>query len=166
MRAYSFFLLLMQKLLLIPGVLGLVLLSACTANTPAVPTDDTDTSSSISVPSSDDQTDTDTRSSALVMDSSSSEAAQVRVIEVAVTNWSFSPNTIAIKKGEKVTIRLKGDDGTHSFGVTELGINVAVGPGETKDVVIPTDTAGTFNFRCMIPCGPGHDGMKGTIVIS
>ncbi len=82
------------------------------------------------------------------------------------TDWTFSPLTIQAKKGEKVVVRLTNVNGIHSFGAMELGLNVRINPGETKDIVIPTDKAGTFEFRCLVPCGPGHKDMKGTIVIS
>ena len=82
-----------------------------------------------------------------------------------VTNWAFSPETITAKKGEKLIVRLHGIEGIHSFGIRDLNINVPMNPGEMKDVEIPTDTAGTFEFRCMVPCGPGHRDMKGALVI-
>ncbi len=82
------------------------------------------------------------------------------------TDWAFNPLTINAKKGEKIVVRLTNNQGIHSFGAMELGLNVRINPGETKDIVIPTDKAGSFEFRCMVPCGPGHKDMKGTIVIS
>jgi cytochrome c oxidase subunit 2 len=95
----------------------------------------------------------------------SSVTGEARVIEVSVSDWEFAPNAITVKKGEKVVLRLKNTDGTHSFLSADLGINVPISEGETKDVTIPTDTAGTFSFRCGVPCGPGHMDMKGTIVV-
>lgn len=92
--------------------------------------------------------------------------SETRVIAVTSTDWEFNPLTINAKKGEKVIVRLTNNQGIHSFGAMELGLNVRINPGETKDIVIPTDKAGSFEFRCMVPCGPGHRDMKGTIVIS
>lgn len=89
-----------------------------------------------------------------------------RVISMTSTDWAFNPLTINAKKGEKIVVRLTNNQGIHSFGAMELGLNVRINPGETKDIVIPTDKAGSFEFRCMVPCGPGHKDMKGTIVIS
>lgn len=100
------------------------------------------------------------------MQSSQVTTGQTRVIEVASTNWTFSPSTITLTKGEKVVLRVKGGEGIHSFGVPGMNINVQVDPGETKDIEIPTGEAGSFEFRCLIPCGPGHKDMRGTIVIS
>ncbi len=85
---------------------------------------------------------------------------------MTVENFAFVPSVINVRKGEKVTIRIKGVSGLHSFGVADLGLNVKVNPGETVDIDLPTDTTGTFTFRCMIPCGSGHKSMVGTITIS
>jgi heme/copper-type cytochrome/quinol oxidase subunit 2 len=93
-------------------------------------------------------------------------SADARVIDVAVESFKFMPNVIAIKKGEKVVIHLKGLSGSHGFMVADLGINVPIAADETKDVTIPTDKAETFSFRCSVPCGPGHRDMRGTITIS
>ncbi len=100
------------------------------------------------------------------MTSSDRSKTEVRIIEMTVESFAFVPSTVNIKKGESVTIRIKGVSGLHSFGVPELGINVRIEEGQTVDVTIPTDTAGSFGFRCLIPCGSGHKSMVGTIVIS
>jgi cytochrome c oxidase subunit 2 len=87
-----------------------------------------------------------------------------RIIDMDVSNFAFSPSTVHLKKGEKVAIRLHGKEGKHGFGSADLGINVTVDAGQTV-VSIPTDKAGTFAFRCTVPCGPGHMNMQGSIVI-
>jgi heme/copper-type cytochrome/quinol oxidase subunit 2 len=87
------------------------------------------------------------------------------VIEISAENWKFGPNTIVAKQGEKVIIRLTGVSGRHGFVVPDLGISTSVSPDKTVDIELPTDQTGTFTFRCSIPCGPGHEGMTGTITI-
>lgn len=88
-----------------------------------------------------------------------------RVVDVTITDWSFSPATITAKQGEKVQLRLIGDKGIHSLLVADLGVNVRVSPGETTVVDLATDKTGTFEGRCGVPCGPGHRDMKFTIVV-
>ncbi len=89
----------------------------------------------------------------------------VRTIDITTTNFAFTPSRITVKKGEKITLRVKGVEGTHGFAVSDLGINVSATAGQTVTVELPTDTAGSFSFFCSIPCGPGHKDMKGTITI-
>lgn len=92
-------------------------------------------------------------------------SGSVRIITVAVDNFDFSPSVIKVKKGEKVTLVFKGEAGAHGVMIKDLGINVVVPVDGTVTVDLPTDTAGTFAFRCSIPCGAGHKDMKGTIII-
>ncbi len=96
---------------------------------------------------------------------SAAVSAGARVITMSVTDFVFSPNTITVNKGEKVVVRLTAVSGTHGFGSSELGLNVRIEPGETKDIVIPTDKAGIFAFKCSVPCGSGHRDMTGTIIV-
>lgn len=93
-------------------------------------------------------------------------AVQTRTIAVHVTDWSFTPTTITAKKGEKVKLQITGDKGIHGFAVPGLSMNLRIEAGKTVTVDLPTDTAGTFEARCSIPCGPGHRDMKATVIIS
>lgn len=165
---------------------SVLLLSACSAPTGDVtpPVDSNGEISVSSVSSSDSSSsaammeDHSSSSDHGIMDSSASsvqssassavpaDTSSERIVPMTVTDWEFSPKAITAKKGEKIIVRLTGIGGVHSFGSQELGLNVKVNPGETVDIEIPTGTAGTFSFRCMIPCGPGHKDMTGTIIIS
>jgi len=84
---------------------------------------------------------------------------------MTVDNFVFTPDVIRAKKGEKVTIQLTDIAGVHSFVASDLGIDVAVQPGETKTFEIPTAQVGTFEFHCGIPCGEGHRDMVGQIIV-
>jgi heme/copper-type cytochrome/quinol oxidase subunit 2 len=92
-------------------------------------------------------------------------APGARTINITVTDFAFTPAMITVKKGEKITLKITGEEGMHGFAIADLGINVSIAPGQTVTVELPTDKAGTFSFRCSIPCGSGHRDMKGTIVV-
>ena len=120
-----------------------------------------------SEPASDDaQSKVDVDAGASATSSADVTVTASRVISMTVENFTFSPNTISAKKGEKVTIRLTGVSGKHGFAVPDLGINTVVSEGQTVDVELPTDKSGRFNFLCSIPCGSGHRDMTGTITIT
>lgn len=91
--------------------------------------------------------------------------ASARVIEIDAANFAFSPMQVSVKKGEKVTLRLRSNDGNHGMAIPGLGINTVISEGKTVDIELPTDAAGNFAFRCSVPCGPGHKEMTGTITI-
>lgn len=162
-----------KKLLALGLAIPLVALAACK---PAAPAMDDGASSSSSAMMDDDDSAlggddgaTMQHSSAAAMDDSSGStddgSMQARVVPVTVTDWSFSPATVTVKKGENVKLELKGDDGVHSLLVADLGLNVRVEPGSDTVVTLPTDKTGTFEGRCGVPCGPGHRDMKFTIVV-
>lgn len=88
-----------------------------------------------------------------------------RVVRVLSDNWSFTPALITAKQGEKVTLEIVGVNGVHGFAVPGLGLNAPVAPGETTSVILSTDTVGSFDFFCSIPCGAGHRDMVGKIVV-
>jgi heme/copper-type cytochrome/quinol oxidase subunit 2 len=91
--------------------------------------------------------------------------AKARVIDMTVGNFQFSPSSIIVKKGESIIVRLKNISGEHSFYSEALNLDVPVAEGQSVDITIPTQTAGTFDFRCGIPCGEGHREMTGQIVV-
>ncbi len=149
-----------MKKALIPALLGLLFLSACSTTNGSVTPD------KATIPAGSDQ-DVGPADEALppADEEVDDAASDTRVIEMTVTDWEFAPKTISVKQGEKVVIRMTDDSGAHSLMIKDLGINVQIAPGQTVDVTIPTDTVGTFAFRCAVPCGPGHKEMTGTLLV-
>lgn len=179
----------MSKRTLAMMSVSMLLLAACTSTT--TPSDDTasDGSDEPIVIDDTNEINDDTQNSDNADDASSSSKAagvtfsaaaivapssvaavkpvtQARVVIIAVTTWSFTPAMITAQKGEKVQLKLVGGEGIHSFAVPGLNMNVRIAAGETVIVDLPTDTAGTFEAMCRIPCGAGHKEMKATVVIS
>jgi cytochrome c oxidase subunit 2 len=154
-------------------ILAVAAVASLAACTPASP----DTGSGSMMGSSSSAAAMEKSSAASIMEQSSAQAMEaassapaamegdVRVVDVTVTDWSFTPATVTAKQGEKVQLRLKDEDGIHSLLVADLGVNVRVSPGETTVVDLATDKVGTFEGRCGVPCGPGHRDMKFTIVV-
>ena len=91
---------------------------------------------------------------------------QGRVMTMTAELWKFTPSIIQVEQGESVTLEITGISGTHGFSVPDLGINATVIQGRTVSVTIPTDNPGTFDFRCSVPCGAGHQDMKGQIIVT
>ena len=89
-----------------------------------------------------------------------------KLIKISATNFAFTPSTITVKKGQKVTLRVTNAEGVHGFGIPDLGVNVRIEPDQSVDISLDTSKAGTFSFRCTVPCGPGHKEMTGTITIA
>lgn len=165
-----------MKKVLTPGLLGLLLLTACNMNGSVMENMDED--SAMSEPTEEMMVEDDAPSADEAMPPAGeenpdvevevevdAEASVPRVIEVTASDWTFAPNALTVKQGENVVIRLTGVQGMHSLMIKDLNLNVEIAAGETKDIVIPTDVAGTFAMQCAVPCGPGHKEMLGTLVI-
>ena len=101
----------------------------------------------------------DAASSNQAPDQSSQAAAPpegVRVIEIttAFVVPRFQPDPIVLKVGEPVQFRITSADTTHTFTVTEIGVDEAVTQrlvGETAvSQVITPQTIGTFRVWCRV----------------
>ncbi len=87
------------------------------------------------------------------------------IIKMTAELWKFTPNVVTLKQGEKVAFEITAVSGTHGFAVPGLSINETIIQGRTVRVNIPTDKTGTFDFRCSVQCGSGHNEMKGQVII-
>ena len=81
------------------------------------------------------------------------------VITVDAQRWQYSMSTITVKKGDHVKIIINNKDTTHGMTIPEYGVS------GIDSIEFTADKSGTFEFRCPTPCGSGHMGMKGTLVV-
>ena len=79
--------------------------------------------------------------------------------------WDFEPSTIFVTEGDRVKLNVKSVDVTHGISLAEFGINERLSPGKTVTVEFTADRAGEYIFSCSVPCGKGHGGMRGTLVV-
>jgi cytochrome c oxidase subunit 2 len=106
---------------------------------------------------------------ALMMAVTSSRTAKAdepgRVIEITAKRFAFTPNSVTLKKGEKVTLRLHSEDVTHGFFMRALKLDEVIEPGQMKDVTLTPETVGKFTTICDHFCGVNHGNMNMTIVV-
>lgn len=89
--------------------------------------------------------------------------------EVAITvtgqNFTFSPSTITVKKGQKVTLQFKSAGGFHNFVIDELDVKTEVlGSGKSQTVTFTPTKTGTFEYYCSIGNHRAM-GMVGTLIV-
>ncbi|HWI60947.1 MAG TPA: cupredoxin domain-containing protein [Symbiobacteriaceae bacterium] len=76
-----------------------------------------------------------------------------RVIEVTAREYEFSPKVIEVKKGERVTVRLR-NAGTekHEWELEALHVEIKpTNPGTTGEVTFTAPThAGTYEYACHV----------------
>src|SRR5471030_936124 len=81
-------------------------------------------------------------------------------IDVAASNWKFTPATITVSAGEPTTLRLTSTSGTHGIASDDLGISsTIIQPGKFVEVSFTAKTAGTYAVHCSVFCGAGHPNM-------
>lgn len=152
------------------AIFSLLLLTACTAQPEPETQDDAEDTNNAGMEMQEKEEmneieHMDTMDKEEMLEESDETDEEGRTIMLKASNWEFAPNTITVQKGEKVSLNLMGVEGNHGIAIPGLDVNVSMAEGEISLVELPTDTAGTYEFFCNVPCGPGHREMKGTIVI-
>ena len=90
---------------------------------------------------------------------------ETKEFSLTARTWAFSPSKITVNAGDKVVLTLRSTDVPHGFGLPEFGINAYLAPGRIETVRFVADKPGTFPFVCSVPCGSGHSGMRGMLVV-
>ena len=77
-----------------------------------------------------------------------------------------TPNTVKLKSGEEVCLRLTSEDTTHGLNIPDYGINSEpIHPGKWTYVYFTPEESGTISFVCNIVCSPMHSRVRGKFVI-
>ena len=92
---------------------------------------------------------------------------KIGAIEMVMKKIQFKPDVLDVRgfpKDAAVRIVLKNDDLlVHTFTVKDLDIDVALGAKSEGLVVLTSPGPGTYPITCEVP---GHEDMKGTLVIT
>jgi len=92
-------------------------------------------------------------------------ASDVKEFDIVARQWDFNPATITVSEGDEVKLNIKSVDVTHGFSIFEFGVNTRLIPRQTTTVEFTADKAGEYTFFCSVPCGRGHTGMKGKLIV-
>lgn len=111
-------------------------------------------------PSSDTTTDEENEENDLVL------TGETKEFDITASNWKFEPSLIEVNLGDKVELHLQSTQGTHGFTIMSFGVSETLTPGEDIHVEFIADRTGTFSFFCHIPCGQGHGGMNGKLIVN
>ena len=88
-----------------------------------------------------------------------------QVVKMTAKRFEYNPSQITLKKGVPVILEITALDRDHGFKVPDLGIRADLKSGEVTRVRIVPDRIGTFEFRCDVFCGSGHEDMAGEIIV-
>lgn len=93
---------------------------------------------------------------------------EVHVYMTAIRS-KFTPNSFQVKQGDKVIVTVTNIETmrnmTHGWALTDYGINMAINPGETKEVTFTADKPGTHWYYCTWFCSALHLEMRGRMLV-
>lgn len=92
-------------------------------------------------------------------------SGDVKEFFVEAYQFAYEPSEIRVKKGDTVRIHLHTRDVGHSLNLKDLNVNIMANPGADGVREFVADTAGSFAWRCTLPCGSGHRDMKGMLIV-
>lgn len=148
------------------GVVGLLLLQNVMGTKDTAPTGNTTQEST--VPAAVSATPTMDGSETGVMTGDTmmiSDPSEVQVIKMDMGAFYYSPNTITVKKGQKVRIELTSKDMMHDFNIDALKVkSPIVKAGDTATVEFVADQVGEFEYYCSVGQHRSN-GQVGTLIV-
>ncbi len=88
-----------------------------------------------------------------------------RHVRVEARSFAYSPSTIRVNPGDRVTIDLVAEDVVHGLRLDGYDLQVTADPGRTSRLTFVADRPGTFRFRCSVTCGTLHPFMVGKLAV-
>lgn len=90
---------------------------------------------------------------------------EIKTFNVSADNFSFSLSEIRVKKGDKVKIIFKNDEGFHDWVVDEFAARTPkLKAGESAEAEFVADKPGAFEYYCSVGSHRAM-GMKGNLVV-
>ncbi|PIN74862.1 cytochrome C oxidase subunit II [Candidatus Woesearchaeota archaeon CG10_big_fil_rev_8_21_14_0_10_37_12] len=94
------------------------------------------------------------------------KTGEIKELTIDAHNWAFTQENVVINKGDTVRIKVTSSEGIHGLKLPEFDIETGpISPGQEETVEFVADKTGTFEYKCNVPCGPGHREMKGKITV-
>jgi plastocyanin len=91
--------------------------------------------------------------------------APVKEFTISGKNFSFTPNTIAVNKGDHVKITFQNTAGFHNLVIDEYGVATAQKQApDTETIEFIADKVGTFEYYCAVGTHRAM-GMVGTLTV-
>jgi len=80
-------------------------------------------------------------------------------IVIKAFKYGYDPDVVTISKGDNIKLIINNVDVPHGIRIPALNLK-----GE-EEIEFTANTAGEYEWYCLIPCGSGHMQMKGKLVV-
>ncbi len=97
--------------------------------------------------------------------SAQDQAPSRREVTITAKDFRFTPDRIEAVQDDLVRVTIKSDDIAHSFNIDEYRIAKRVAASGMAVVEFRADRLGTFPFYCNLTSEPGHDQMRGQLIV-
>ncbi len=102
----------------------------------------------------------------LANDTAATEAVSIKSFTITGDNFTFSPASMTVNKGDTVRVTFKNMQGFHDFVIDEFMVATKQISAETEEVVeFVADQAGSFEYYCSVGSHRAM-GMKGTLIVA
>jgi heme/copper-type cytochrome/quinol oxidase subunit 2 len=84
---------------------------------------------------------------------------------IEASTFEFSPHTIRVKPGDRVTIELLSTDVVHGMALDGHDFEISSDPGLPAVAAFTAGDPGVYRFRCSVTCGSMHPFMIGKLQV-
>ena len=102
---------------------------------------------------------------ACITSAQNAKSEALREFQLTAQKFEFSPQTIKVKRGDRVKLTVTAIDAQHGFKLEAFHVKQKVPKGQAVTAEFTADQAGSFPFQCSHFCGMGHSKMKGQLVV-
>jgi len=93
------------------------------------------------------------------------EEPKEKVITINAQQFSYTPGTVEVNRGDRVTIRLISTDVHHGLYIDGYEVSTDARPGQDGSLTFVANNTGKFVMRCSVTCGPFHPYMIGYLKV-
>jgi len=93
------------------------------------------------------------------------EEPKEKVITINAQQFSYTPGTVEVNRGDRVTIRLISTDVHHGLYIDGYEVSTDARPGQDGSLTFVANNTGKFVMRCSVTCGPFNPYMIGYLKV-
>jgi heme/copper-type cytochrome/quinol oxidase subunit 2 len=88
-----------------------------------------------------------------------------RHIRIEASSFDYSPHTLRVNPGDRVTIELLSTDVVHGLTLDGHNFSITSDPGLPAVATFTAGSPGVYRFRCSVTCGNMHPFMIGKLQV-